>query len=207
MKHSCHLLFAMVFFTVFTAFAQFDNLTVATATSEVARLDLRDGFGGRVVQGVVALSLAEGAVTCDSKAVGAAWDTTKLSDGWHTLKCGGRTERVCVRNDASIQLEEGRIMDRITWDNDVIHVVRNHVYVPAGFTLSISEGAIVKFAEDSRIIVEHGGKIAVNGGEELPIEFSQVSDDTVGGDTDLQDNKNNSFKRKIQYGHCIKYRN
>ena len=187
MKHTFHLLFASVLFTAIATFAQFDNLTVAIATSDAVRLDLRDGFGGRVVQGVMVLSDVEGAVKCDGKAVGSAWDTTKLSDGWHTLTCGGKTERVCVRNDASIQLEEGRIMDRITWDNDVIHVVRNDVYVPNGVTLSISEGAIVKFAEDSRIIVEHGGKIAVNGGEEMPIEFAQVADDSVGGDTDLQE--------------------
>ena len=187
MKHTIHFIIATFLVSTIAVYAQFEGLTVATAESAVARLDLRDGFGGRVVQGVVALSAAEGTVKCDGKAISSSWNTTALVDGWHTLSCNGKTERVCVRNDASIRLEEGRIMDRSTWDNDVVHVVRNDVYVPNGVTLSISEGAIVKFAEDSRIIVEHGGKIAVNGGENLPIEFAQVADDSVGGNTDWQD--------------------
>ncbi|MBO7622347.1 MAG: hypothetical protein J6T06_17700, partial [Victivallales bacterium] len=179
MKHSIHIIFATLLVSTVAVYAQFSGLTVATAESAAVRLDLRDGFGGRVVRGVVSLSAAEGAVKCDGKAVGTAWDTTKLADGWHTLSCNGKTEQICVRNNASIRLEEGRIMDRITWDDDVIHVVRNNVYVPNGVTLSISEGAIVKFTEDSRIIVEYGGKIAVKGGEELPIEFAQVADDSI----------------------------
>ncbi|MBR0459332.1 MAG: hypothetical protein IJJ26_08845, partial [Victivallales bacterium] len=178
-------LFASLFFACLTVFAQVENLTHATATSSSVRLDLREGFGGRVVRGTVALSAEEGAVTCDGKAVGTSWDTTKLSEGWHTLKCGSRTEQACVRNDAGIAFEEGRLTGNTTWNGSAVHVVRNDVYVPSGITLTLTEGAVVKFAEDSRIIVEYGGKISVQGSEDAPVLFAMAGDDAVGGDTDL----------------------
>ena len=187
MKHSTSLFIAVLLFSSFTVFAQFDTLTYAKATSSPVRLDLRDGFGGRVVRGSLALSMEEGAVTCQGQALGALWDTTMSSEGWHTLVCGGETAQVCVRNDAGIALEEGRLAANTTWDNTAVHVVRNDVYVPSGVTLTLADGTIVKFAEDCRIIVEYGGKIVVNGSSVAPVQFAQVADDGVGGDTDLKE--------------------
>ncbi|MBO4511751.1 MAG: hypothetical protein J5746_03190, partial [Victivallales bacterium] len=187
MKHSTPLLIAFLLVSSFTVYAQFSGLTYASATSEAVRVDLRDGFGGRVVRGSLALSMEEGAVTCEGQALGALWNTAMLSEGWHTLACGGETAQVCVRNDSSIALEEGRLAANVTWNNSAVHVVRNDVYVPNGVTLNISEGAIVKFAENCRIIVEYGGKIAVNGNADAPVQFAQVADDGVGGDTDLRE--------------------
>ncbi len=85
MKHSIHFIVATLLVSTIAVYAQFEELTVATAESAAARLDLRDGFGGRVVQGMVALSVEEGAVTCDGKTVGTSWDTTKMTEGWHIL--------------------------------------------------------------------------------------------------------------------------
>ncbi|MBR6470162.1 MAG: hypothetical protein IKS83_00060, partial [Victivallales bacterium] len=187
MKHTALRLFAILLCGSFTVFAQFAGLTYATASSEAVRLDLREGFGGRVVRGTVPMSVEEGTVTCDGKAVGASWDTTKLSEGWHTLACAGVSTAVCVRNNVGIVLEEGRLTENTTWDGDAVHVVRNDVYVPRGVTLTLSAGAVVKFAEESRIIVEYGGKFSVQGSEESPVLFAMAGDDAVGGDTDLRE--------------------
>ncbi len=186
-KSTTPLLFVILFFAASTAFSQFADLTYSTVSSDAVRLDLRDDFGGRIAQGSMILSKEEGMITCDGNPIGAIWDTTLLTDGWHILSCNGENIQVCIRNDSSICLEEGRLVENTVWDNSMVHVVRNNVYVSKGVTLTITEGTTVKFAEDSQIIVENGGKLQMTGSEEAYVQFAMVTDDSYAGDTDMRE--------------------
>ena len=48
----------------------FENLKNATAESSAVRLDLRYDFGGRIAQGVMAMSNTDGDVTLNGKVIG-----------------------------------------------------------------------------------------------------------------------------------------
>ena len=187
MKYSIHFIFVMFFFCTVAVYAQFTGLTYTTAESAVARLDLRDGFGGRVVRGNMDLSMMEGAVSLDGTKLPASWNSMDSEDGWHELSQNGQTSEICVLNREDVVLEEGRLKQDTTWTGSAIHLIRNNIYVPNGVTLTITEGVVVKFTEDTRIIVENGGKISVQGTEDSPVQFTLATDDTYGGDTDLRD--------------------
>ena len=192
-------LLAIWVFACLTVLAQVENLTHATATSAAVRLDLREDFGGRVVSGTIPLSREEGVVTLYGRDLGTLWDTTALLDGWVRLSTGGATCLVAVLNDSGVALEEGRLTANVTWDDTKVHLVRNDVYVPKGITLTITEGTVVKFTEDSRIIVEVGGKMAVNGTDANPVQFALATDDTVGGDTDMHEGRMDSPEDPVVY--------
>ena len=60
-----------------------------------------------------------------------------------------------------------------TWNKNTTHVLRNRVVVPNGKTLSITAGAVVKFCEDTQILVESGGKLVVTGSEGEPVQITR----------------------------------
>ena len=67
--------------------------------------------------------------------------------------------------------EGGRLSASTTWSGGE-HVILNDLYVPSGVTLTINAGTVVKFREGTRIKVEDGGKIVLNGelGNEIVLE-------------------------------------
>ncbi|MBR5078987.1 MAG: hypothetical protein IKX30_09600 [Victivallales bacterium] len=166
--------------------AGFDGLVHASGSSDASRLDLRDGFGGRIVRGTMVLSTTEGKVSLDGMELSSPWNSSSKNDGWHELSQNGQTADICILNNENVVLEEGRLKQNTTWDNTAIHLIRNNIYISSGVTLTMTEGAIVKFTEDTRIIVEHGGKVSVQGSADLPVQFALATDDTYGGDTDLR---------------------
>jgi hypothetical protein len=62
----------------------------------------------------------------------------------------------------------------------VYHVI-NHLTVPAGTTLTVQPGAMVKFGNGIQMNVQ--GTLNAIGNETTPIWFTSVQDDDVGGDT------------------------
>ena len=66
--------------------------------------------------------------------------------------------------------EGGRLAVNTIWTGE--HVILNDLYVPSGVTLTINAGAVVKFREGTRIKVEEGGSIVLNGelGNEIVLE-------------------------------------
>ncbi len=83
-----------------------------------------------------------------------------------------------VRTDAV--LHGGYIAEtNEVWKADKIHIVYMDVIVPADWTLTIEDGAIVKFMTGTRILVETGGAGYVTGGAIL----THVNDDSAGGDS------------------------
>ena len=64
-----------------------------------------------------------------------------------------------------------------------VYVVSYDVTVANGATLTIQPGAILKFASGKSLTVGIGGTLSAQGTRALPIVFTSLKDDSVGGDT------------------------
>ncbi|MCR4572435.1 MAG: hypothetical protein K5787_01575 [Lentisphaeria bacterium] len=167
-----------------------------TVWSAAIRLDARTSTGGRLCNGterispVAAEEDAAAALKADN-AVAVGWSvanpfyaTTKLEDDWHafSLKEGTKNYDVSLLtlNSADIVVHEGVLSTDETWGANQLHIVRHWVRVPEGVTLTIESQAVVKFCEDTGIHVD-GTLKALN------TDFTVIDDDTLGGDTDLNE--------------------
>lgn len=151
---------------------------MAMCAAQPVRVDMRTSFGGRLAHGTENVGMMEG----DDVWV---WDTTAESDGLVTLEDGTNRCEIAVLNDEGLAVEEGRLATDTIWSNDLLHVVRNWVSVPAGVTLTVTAGAVVKFTEDTGICVEDGGRLEVVGEADRRVVFTHTEDDSIGGDTDF----------------------
>ena len=141
------------------------------ASAATLRVDARTMVGARIATGVETRGSADGAAAT-------AWDTTALADGWTTVSSGGVSTNVLVLNGPAVV--GGRMSASETWDAERVRVVRDDVVVPAGETLSVAAGTVVKFTEGAKIVVEDGGALVADGAL-----FADFADDAVGGDTNM----------------------
>ena len=93
---------------------------------------------------------------------------------------------VTTINNASnaLLLDTGELVVNCFWDDrDIVYRTTGDVTVPAGKTLTIGAGQVVKFREfaDDDLIVN--GSLIADGTTSLPIVFTSNRDDTIGGDT------------------------
>jgi len=85
-------------------------------------------------------------------------------------------------SDPEVICKSGILAADETWTPDNLYVITGgDLTVPAGVTLIIQAGTIVKFDLGRDLIVE--GTFTANGTEENPVYFTSVRDDTLGGDT------------------------
>ncbi len=68
-----------------------------------------------------------------------------------------------------------------TWKGDIPYYFGSGLTIGAGKTLNLEEGVILKGASTSAITVS--GILNANGEVELPIYFTSINDDSIGGDT------------------------
>ena len=87
---------------------------------------------------------------------------------------------------AEMSGEGGRLAASTTWTGE--HVILNDVYVPSGVTLTLGPGAKVKFCSGTRIKVEDGGTIVLNGAEGEEVVLTGFADDTTFAGIVLQSN-------------------
>ena len=78
---------------------------------------------------------------------------------------------------AEMSGEGGRLAASTTWTDE--HVILNDVYVPSGVTLTLDPGAKVKFCTGTRIKVEDGGAIVLNGAEGEEVVLTGYAEDTT----------------------------
>jgi hypothetical protein len=81
------------------------------------------------------------------------------------------------------QSHAGLLAASETWLGSFVHLVTGNLTVPAGGTLTINPGAVVKFAAGFGITVTAGGSLNAPGTVASPIAFTSIKDDNVGGDS------------------------
>ena len=116
-------------------------------------------------------------------------------DGSHTVPQPGDWDGFTLKGTGQLNLTDhvdvrywqsthaGAIADSETWDGTFLHEVTGTVTIGAGQTLTIRPGAIVKLHPNTSIVVEEDGRIVADGTASLPITFTSIRDDSVGGDT------------------------
>ena len=81
------------------------------------------------------------------------------------------------------QSHGGLLLASETWVGSYDHLVTNNLTVPAGVTLTINPGAVVKLAAGVGITVAASGNLSAPGTVALPIVLTSMKDDSVGGDS------------------------
>jgi parallel beta-helix repeat protein len=81
---------------------------------------------------------------------------------------------------APLGVAGGNITADTVWDADVAYYIEGSVNVPAGRTLTVPAGAVVKFAQNTGLGVD--GTLNVPGTVTNKVYFTDFRDDTVGGD-------------------------
>ena len=78
----------------------------------------------------------------------------------------------------------------ITWNNpSVVYWLNSNVTVPAGSTLVIDPGQVVKFGDFGATTLTVQGTLQAQGTAAQPIVFTSMFDDSAGGDTDNDGSK------------------
>lgn len=96
---------------------------------------------------------------------------------------GGGTDPECP-----VVAVTGEIADGTVWTNDNIYQLNQKVVVPAGATLTINPGTIIKGSSGtgslaSALIVARGGTLNANGSASQPIIFTSTADNITCGQT------------------------
>ena len=164
----------------------------ASRTSDFVRLDTRDATAALLLQGTERISpVAENADPTAQLLVdgnpAAGWtianplfDSSTLGDGAHSFALyeGGKEiqAKMVVLNADDVVIHGGVLEASETWAAGKTHVVRDWVRIPEGMTLTIANGAIVKFGEETGI--RHDGTLSATG-----VIFTTINDDNVGAIT------------------------
>jgi len=77
----------------------------------------------------------------------------------------------------------GELAANETWTGQSVHWITDDLTVPAGVTLAINPGAVVKFDPLKSITVEPGASLRSEGTRARPVIFTSIKDDAVSGDT------------------------
>jgi hypothetical protein len=133
---------------------------------------------------IILTSLADDTAGGDSNMDGAA-SRPSMGD-WRGLAAdAGATVALTTYVDLRyiILTHSGTLAGSEVWPATCAHYVESALTVPDGVTLTIQPGAVVKFADKVGITVNQGGSLVAEGLAALPIIFTSIRDDSVGGDT------------------------
>jgi RHS repeat-associated protein len=123
----------------------------------------------------------------------ATWDTTQIPDGTYqlvlsVLNNSGQVVQQVDKNvvvNNSVVWHSGTLTSSQTWSASQVQAIDGDVIVPAGVTLTIDPGTIVKVLQGAQIIVQSGGTLIATGTTNAPVTFTTFDDYTIGGDTDF----------------------
>lgn len=85
-------------------------------------------------------------------------------------------------SNPALVCKSGALSSNEVWTADKVYVVYNNVTIPAGVTLTIQAGTVVKFNFGTRLVIQ--GTLVASGTAGNLIYFTSSRDDTIGGDTD-----------------------
>ena len=117
------------------------------------------------------------------------WDTKPFADGYGQLKiefinANGKAILTSILsghilNDENIVVHRGDVVADETWAVDKVHLVVGRVNIKSGVSLTIVQGAVVKFIKNAYLNNEAEANLAI----QANVTFTRAEDDTVGGDT------------------------
>ncbi len=121
------------------------------------------------------------------------FDTTQVPDGSYQLllsvmNSSGQQVQQITQSEVinnSVQWHTGTLSANQTWGPTPVQALDGNVIVPAGVTLTIAPGTVVKALPGAQIVVQSGGTLIATGTTGLPVIFTTFDDYTVGGDTDF----------------------
>jgi len=121
----------------------------------------------------------------------------------HSIPTGTRIEPLETRIALAVLNVSGTIANGTVWaSGDIQHIVGD-VTLPAGATLTIQPGAIIKFDVFAGLDIAFNGNVNAAGTSGQPIIFTSWRDDTAGGDTNADGAgslPNNSDWNNITFG-------
>lgn len=105
------------------------------------------------------------------------WDGAQVDPGGEF----NRSEFVDLRYSQATH--SGVLAASETWLGSLVHRVVGDVVVPAGTTLTIEAGAIVKLDRHLGIVLQPGARLIAVGAAAEPVVITSIRDDAAGGDT------------------------
>ncbi len=139
---------------------------IPEGTSAPFTLELREGLAGNLATGAVRVASLNGSVSRNllvdgRQAVGwrvssPQWDSTSVSDGWHTLRLGDREANLLVLNSPEVEFHGGAVEESECWSADKLHLVRHWVRPVEESRVSLAPYATVKFLPDTGILAGDG---------------------------------------------------
>jgi RHS repeat-associated protein len=124
---------------------------------------------------------------------GVDWDTRSVADGQYELRLIFRDANGLVLGEAprsvlvnnSVKWHLGTIAVSETWSTDKIHGIEGTLIIPAGVTITVDPGTVIKAQKGARIVVQDGGIFNALGTDVSRIILTALDDDSVGGDTNF----------------------
>lgn len=138
--------------------------------------EVRDG-GTCIANGVVFTHISDDSIGGDS-----------FADGVQTIAenefriSGNIVDDEITEYRHAVKYLNGTLTENATWVPERVYVIGGELSVPAGVTLTIQKGTVVKFADGGALTVANGGTCDACG-----VVFTHLADDTAGGDTNGDD--------------------
>jgi hypothetical protein len=141
-----------------------NNTEIPLEQSPYVSLEFREGLAGHLATGnayVASLeedsSAATGLLVDGEAASGWTiedpyWDSTSVSDGWHTVKLGDNETQLMVLNSSEVKIHGGALESGELWTSDKLHLIRNWVRPPEGGKVTLAPYTMVKFLPDTGIL-------------------------------------------------------
>jgi len=162
-----------------------------TVTSTPVRVDTRVGGNagnirsdsGRIITGMEKIGHPDGRIDPFP------WDSTSVEDGRTDLsdayqeafRVDAITNKCIVLND--VKVEGGVITNDTIWMADVVHVVRDNIYILKGAKLTIDDGAVVKFCDSTKLFTYYDSSSKLWNLEVRGAYITDIFNSRYGGDT------------------------